>query len=386
MRLLSVFRVTMREQMRSFWDLAIVLSIAPLFIWMYWSFVGGGSTSYAVLVANGDRGVLLDDGTRADYGGDVIAMMSALEYESGAPLLSVRAVDDPLQGEKLLRDRKAAAMLVFSADFSESIRAGRPLGAAQLEFVGDISNPYYTPAAVISNAVLDGFLRETMGQPSPITVSERPLGGSANRTEFEVYVPGLLIAAGTMMLFSIAIALSRLIESGVVRRLTLTRMTAMDLLGGISIMYVLVSLATVALSFALATMLGFRSQGPLWLAVAICAVTGVSVIGVGLITACFSATVTRAAILVNFPLLLLLFFSGSVFPIGNPRLFAIGERMIGIFDFLPQTHANIALNKVLSLGAGIGDVAFELCALAALSILYFTAGVLLFRARHLRAS
>jgi ABC-2 type transport system permease protein len=285
-----------------------------------------------------------------------------------------------------LKNRKAAAMLVFAPDFSESIRAGRPLGVEQVTLIGDLNNPYYTPAAVFSNTAVDSYVRETAGQTSPILIAERPLGGSANLTEFEIYVPGLLIAAGTLMLFSIAIALTRLIESGAVRRLTLTRMTSFDLLGGISAIYVLVSLASVALSFALATALGFRSEGPLWVGMLICAVTGVSVIGVGLITACFCSSTTRAAIVVNFPLLLLLFFSGAVFPIGNPRIFQIGERSIGLFDILPQTHATAALNKVLSLGMGIGDIGFELAALAVLTILYFAVGVIVFRARHLRAA
>jgi ABC-2 type transport system permease protein len=163
-------------------------------------------------------------------------------------------------------------------------------------------------------------------------------------------------------------------------------MTALDLLGGISILYILISLVTVALSFATAQALGFRSQGPLWVGMLICALTGVSVVGVGLITACFSRTVARAAIIVNFPLFLVLFFSGAVFPVGNPRLFSLAGRDYGIFDLLPQTHATNALNKVLSLGAGPGNVAYELIVLTLLSALYFAIGVWLFQKMYLQAN
>jgi hypothetical protein len=45
----------------------------------------------------------------------------------------------------------------------------------------------------------------------------------------------------------------------------------------------------------------------------------------------------------------------------------------------------LALNKVLSLGMGLGDVAFELIALLVLSALYFAAGVWLFQRMHLKA-
>ena len=58
--------------------------------------------------------------------------------------------------------------------------------------------------------------------------------------------------------------------------------------------------------------------------------------------------------------------------------------MLKIYDLLPPTHAVNALNKVFTMGAGLGEVAFELIALILLSILYFGAGVWLFQRMHLR--
>jgi len=59
-------------------------------------------------------------------------------------------------------------------------------------------------------------------------------------------------------------------------------------------------------------------------------------------------------------------------------IFTIAGRTIGMFDFLPPTHAIIALNKVLTLGAGLKDVAYELILLLILSALYLAIGVFLF--------
>jgi hypothetical protein len=39
----------------------------------------------------------------------------------------------------------------------------------------------------------------------------------------------------------------------------------------------------------------------------------------------------------------------------------------------------VALNKIFTLGAGLGEVAFELAALTALTLAYFGAGVWLFQ-------
>jgi ABC-2 type transport system permease protein len=349
--------------------------------------MGGGSTYYKVLVINNDQGNCPIGNPAQTCAEQAIEQMGALTYESGTPLLKPVNVDERSEAESMLRNRKAFALIIFSEDFTESLQAGEPTRTeAQVTFVGDLTNPYYTPAALFSNMVLESFMREASGYPSPVLVTEEPLGGSGSRSEFEIYVPGLLVAASTMMLFSISILITRQVEAGTVQRLQITRMTALDMLGGISILYIIITLVTVALSFVTAQALGFTSQGPLWVGVLICAVTGISVVGMGLVTACISKTVARAAIIVNFPLFLVLFFSGAVFPVGNPRLFTLGGRNYGVFDLLPQTHATNALNKVLSLGTGPVDVAFELIALILLSALYFVIGVWLFKKMYLQAN
>ena len=56
MRLWSVFRKSLREQLRGVWSLVLVLICAPLMVLLYWLFLGGsGSTAYDLLVLNQDR-------------------------------------------------------------------------------------------------------------------------------------------------------------------------------------------------------------------------------------------------------------------------------------------------------------------------------------------
>ena len=386
MKLWSVFRVSLREQLRSPWDLLLVLIFAPAFIIAYWSFMGGGSTYYPVLVINQDRGLCaVGDGTTS-CAEQAIAAMNLVSYKSGDALLRVTLVDNRLVAEQKLRDRDAAALVIFPPDFSQSIQAalqGQPPSGAPITFVGDLTNPYYSVAGIAANAVMDGYIQQATHQPRPLAYAEEPLGGSGTRSEFETYVPGLLIAAITLMMFSVAIAITHQLEAGVHRRLQITRMRAFDYMGGISLLYVLIAVVSLLLSFWTAQILGFRSQGPLWVAILICIITSFSVIGLGLITACFSGTSARAAIVVNFPLVLFLFFSGSVFPPVKVTLFTLGGHTFRIFDFMPHTHAVVALNKVLSLGAGLEEVAFELVAMTVLSVLYFMAGVWLFKHKHL---
>jgi len=177
---------------------------------------------------------------------------------------------------------------------------------------------------------------------------------------------------------------AREVEAGALRRLRITPMTSFDLLGGITTALTLVGVASVLLTFYTAVALGFHSQGPLWIAILIGALTSLSVIGVGLIVACFSKTVSQAFVIANFPLGALMFLSGSIFPLPKVVLFTIGGQEIGLYDILPPTHAVVALNKVLTLGARLDEVAYEMTALLALSIAYFAVGVWLFQRTQMR--
>jgi len=389
MRLLSVFRKSWREQTRDILVLSLSLVFAPFFVFLYWLMFPSGSTTYGVLILNHDVSVQLASGARLAGGDEVVEAVRGVTYADGNPLLKVSRVTDRAEADARLRNRDAAALVVIPADFSRAIlaaREGREPITTSVTMVGDLTNPYYAVAAVMTSAALDEYIQSATGQPRPIQFAEEPLGASAARSEFEVYVPGLMVFAVIMLVFIAAMTVAREVEAGTLRRLQITRMTSLDFLGGLSLALVLIGVAAVALTFLTAWALGFRSQGPLWVAILVGAVTTFSIIGTGLVVACFSRTVTQAFLLANFPLALFMFFSSAVFPVPKVPLFTLGGRAIGLYDILPPTHAVVALNKVLTLGAGFSDVLYELAALLILSAAYFGLGVWLFQRTHLGAT
>jgi ABC-2 type transport system permease protein len=395
MRFLSLLRKNLIEQFRNLWVLILVIICAPVFVFAYWLFVGGGgSTTYNVLVVNADVGAQLPDGTFYSGGEDAVEAIRAIAYPDGQPILDVILVTDRVEAEARLRDRDGAALIIIPEDFSEALlrvmetpaaaETSRPM-TTHITLVGDLTNPYYAVAAVMAATAVDEYAMAVTGETRVVGYEEIALGASAARTEFELYVPGLLIFAVVMLVFPAAMDAAREVESGTLRRLQLTRMTSFDFLLGISVVQTLVGVASVLLAFATATALGFRSLGPLWVAILVGALSALSVVGVGLIVAALSRTVTEAFVIANFPLIILMFFSGAIFPIPGIPLFTLAGRRIGLYDFVPLTHGVGALNKVLVLGAGLGDVAFELGALLILTVVYFIIGMWLFQRRHMRA-
>ncbi|MBI4732408.1 MAG: ABC transporter permease [Chloroflexi bacterium] len=388
MRLLSVFRKRFRESKRDLWVLLLSLAFAPLFVFIYWLMTGGtGSTSYSVLVINQDRPVLRTDGSTLSAGEDIITGLRGLAYENGSPLLRVALTDDRAGAEQKLRDRAAAVLAIIPEDFSAQLAAfqGGDLSAGtNITFIGDLSNPTYTVAAVMVMTIADSYAQGITDAPRPVELVEVPMGASAARTEFENYIPGLFIFSVIILIFQAAMTPARDIENGALRRLRLTRLTSLEYLGGITLWLTLVALLEVVITYATAVAFGFRSQGPLWLAALVTAIACLSVIGAGLIVACFSKSVSQAFVIANFPLGFLMFLTGSIFPLPRTNLFTLFGRGIAIYDFLPPTHAVIALNKIFTLGAGLEDVVFELTALTLLSAFYFGIGVWLFKRTQMR--
>ncbi len=385
MKLLSVFRKSVREQWRDPLTLSLVLIFAPLVVLLYRLFFPTGSTTYTVLVLNQDVGVQQAGGRVWNASNDLQAELKQITYADGSPLLVVEQVADRAAGEARIKNRGAQLLLIIGPEFSQALQSGAATDTATVTYVGDLTQPYYAVTAVLVNSVVEQFVKAALGQPMPILVTEKPLGASGARTEFENYVPGLFIFAVILLVFSVPMAVAREVEAGTLRRLQITRMRALDFLGGVTLTQVIVGVAALLLALVVALLLGFRSQGSIWVAIAIGAIASLSVVGVGLIVACFSQSVTQAFLLANFPLAFFMFFSGAMFPVPRLTLFYIGGQSVALFDILPTSHAVIALQKIFVLGAGLGEVAYELIALTVLSALYFAIGVWLFKRTQLRS-
>jgi ABC-2 type transport system permease protein len=389
MRLITVFRKTMREISRDKWMLGLTLAFAPFFVFLYWLWFQGGSTVYPIAVINLDQGVQLADGSVYNAGEEVSAAIRAITYADGRPLLKVVSVSDQAAAEPILRDRGATAFIQIPADFSQTIQAmqaGDRSVTTTITFGGDLSNTYYMIGANMALTAVDAYVQQATGQKPLVNYIEKPMGASATRSEFETYVPGTLIFAVILLIFLASMTVAREIETGTLRRLQLTPMTSFDLLGGITVALLLVGAIASILSFLVALALGFHSQGPVWVAILVSVVASLSIIGLGMVVASLTRSVSQAFVVANFPLGLMMFFSGVIFPMPAVKLFTIAGHTISPYDILPPTHAVVALNKILTLGASLGDVAYELTALLVLSVLYFAIGVWLFHRMHLRSA
>ncbi len=388
-RISCVFLKSMREMNRDWLSLSLTLVFAPLFVLLWWLFTAGGSTTYKVAVINRDLGAVLPDGGTFSAGEDVIAGIDSMAYANGEALLKTVPAADRAEVEKLLKDRKVVAFLLLPEDFSQRIlamQAGSLVGGMPVTFGGDLTNPYYIVGANLTLVAVEAYIQAVSDQQPLVQYVEEPVGGSAARTEFEIYIPGLLVFSEIMMVFLASMAIAREAEAGTLRRLQITRLTSLEFMIGVSAALTLIGLVGLFLTYGAALGMGFRSQGPLWAAILVGVLTGLSIIGTGLVVAAFSSSVSQAFVIANFPLGLFMFFTGVIYPIPGVTLFTIAGRVISLYDILPPTHAVVALNKIFTMGAGAGEILYELGSLLFLSLLYFALGIWLFQRLRMKAA
>lgn len=381
MKLLAYFGKTVREQARDLASLSMVLVLCPLFVLLYWFIAGGGSTSYKVLVLNRDAGIAFDGRGLVKEGDRVVEALRGLAYKSGDPMLRVQAVSDRAKADSDLRNRYAAALVVLPEDFSRMLHAPADERSKFTPVVlsGDAGNVAYAVASVLVYAGLDAVVQTLGSYTPPFNWKEEFVSGAQPRTEFEAYVPGLLILSIILLIFTTALPLIREREERTLRRLRVSRLTVFDLLGGVSLAQVALGAVSIILTLITAALLGFRSEGSLLAAGLVALACVGSVVAVGLLTACFCRNATAVLTIGTLPFFLLMWFSGAAMPLNRLTLFAVGSRQLAINDLLPPTHAVIAMNKILSFGAPLGDVAYELAMLVGLTAIYFAAAVWIYR-------
>jgi ABC-2 type transport system permease protein len=216
---------------------------------------------------------------------------------------------------------------------------------------------------------------------------ETSLGYSGKRSEFELYVPGLMIFAIIMMMFTASATIVREPEAGTLERLKISNLGAFQYLAGISLVQLIIGIISLLLTLWTAEALGYEViPGTFGFILLVGFLTSLSMISFSLIVASICRSIKDVAIIGTFPLMLMMFFSGAFFPLGGGRLFTLGPYTLHMNDLLSPTWAVDALNKVLIKGLDIRDTIPEMLAILALTILYFIIGVMAFRRRHMKAA
>ncbi len=387
MKWYHVFIKSFREQIRDYWILLIVAFLAPFFIFVYYLMIETENPDYDVLLVNKDKGSLTIPGLQLNLGDSLISFLENKAGQYEEIFLNYYREENREDAINKIKDEKADVMLVIPEDFTLSVLSVPPRdsGPAILELAGHITNMHYIIGAVWTEELFNQFLILSTGMELPVKWVETRLGYSGERTEFELYVPGMLILAIIMMMFSASAAIVREPEIQTLKRLKLSRLSAFEFLAGVSLVQIIVAAISLALALLTAIGLGYKIiPGTLWFLILVSFLTSLSVIAFSLIFAAFCRSIKDVAIIGTFPLLIFMFFTGAAMPVSGGTLFTIGSFDFNVNGILAPSHAISALNKVLVMGHEPARAIPDISALVILTVIYFILGVWIFNKRHMR--
>jgi ABC-2 type transport system permease protein len=377
MRTLAYLEKTFLENLREWKILSLTLAFAPAFVVLMYVYFHAAPASYTLLVRGGEAGAA--DG--------LVAAWKGTRHLDGSPVFRVIEVSEAADAERRVLSRDADLLVDIPSGFSaaiEAIREGKAIAPPTITHHGNASNPRSTVAMGLADYVAFQFAYEATGAQPPIGVNAVMIGGPQQVTEFDLYVPALLVLALIMVMFTAAAALVKEIDKGTMPRLILSRLRLGEFLAAVSINQVLVGVVALLLTYAAARSVGYHPQGSLAAVIVVGAVSTLSVVGFGLLTAAFLTTIFELLTVGCFPFFVLMFFSDGMFPLPKIPIFSVAGFTFNATDVLPTSLTVRAFNRILNQGAGLADVGVELAVILLLTALYFAAGAWLYRRRHMR--
>jgi len=386
MRLFSVISKSLKEQIRSYWVLLLTLAMGPFFIFVYYLITESSEQQYRVLVLNNDMGIQAD-GSQLNHGSQFIAFFDDAVTGTTEVPFTVEAEAVESTGVEKVKNKKADALIIIDASFSQAIENRQSADSnivPRVEFVGDLTGTGYLISAVWANEILNEYVLLETDQKRVVEVAETALGRSGVTDEFSMMVPGLLIVSLIMLMFTASIAFVSEVEDKTIMRLKLSKLTTLEYLGGVGTVQLIVGVVSVLLSLLTAVSLGFKFSGSLAIVILIASLTSLSIIAFSLIIAAVTKSAGEVLVVGNFPMFLFMFFTGAAFPLKSGTLFTVADYPINIQGLMTPTHAVSAMNKTLIMEMDIKAVLPEIISIILLTVIYFAAGAIIFRRRHLR--
>lgn len=386
MKTISIISKSLKEQIRSYWVLLLSLSMGPFFIFVYFLIMETSQPQYKIVFANNDKGVLTN-GQSFNHGNFLTAFIKGSKTDTISIPFTVIEATDKITGIEIIRNKEADALIIIGDDFSQTLEKRKlndSLAVPKVEFIGDLTNTNYLISAVWANEIINEYALQVTHNKRIIEVKETALGTSATMTGFDMIVPGILIVSLIMLMFTASIAFVSEVENRTIMRLKLSKLTAFEFLGGISVVQLMVGIISVFLTLLTAILLGFHYAGSIFIMIVIASLTSLSIISFSLIIAAITKSANEVLVVGNFPMFLFMFFTGAAFPLQTEALFTISGYPINIQGLMTPTHAISALNKTLIMNMDASSILPEIISILVLTLVYFLIGGILFKQRHLK--
>jgi ABC-2 type transport system permease protein len=239
-------------------------------------------------------------------------------------------------------------------------------------------------ASIMLLTDMDLYARNVTQVKLPFDYEEELLGNGNALTDFDLYVPGIVMLAILNVMFTAGASFIKESDKGTMQRLILSRLKTREYIGAISLLQIGFCLLSNLLAVAAAMACGFVFHGSIGALLIIGTLSGIGIVGLSLITVSFLRSVFDLMTVGMVPYFIVMFFAGIFFPLPMLEIARVGKASLALNDLLPLSLSVKTLNQVLNFGGSLPDIGIELAGLAVVSLAYFLIGLSLFRRRRMR--
>ncbi|MCK5414635.1 MAG: ABC transporter permease [Thermoplasmata archaeon] len=342
-------------------------------------------------------------------------VLNTARYEdTGKRMFNVIVVESRSEAEDMIKDEEAACMVVIPANYSSSLQGnvdlavveemrahGVPINMSSEEYAHalvDLSGPLgsfdFSFAASLVQGQIYGYtqamyatIRYTVGSGFPegpivlqggsIGVLYVSVGDTEEFTVFDWQAPGIVIFALMMTAIYVSLTLATEVKNRTLQRLRLTKMSAMDMMGGTTLRWLFVGAFQTVVLVLVVLALGTKvagDVGPTMAYVFIIAMVAIlASIALGLIISSFVDDPEQAGNIGTAIVVPMSFLTGAFFPMD-----------VAAAQLLPWTQASLALKQVMLYADWEVAATHTMYAFVAATVV-FVIGVVLFQRKRLRA-
>lgn len=341
--------------------LIVLLGIPVLLLVMFGAFIGGDNTKVSLKVAVVNQ-------SEEQFSKEFAKNLKDIEvFNTTEESLSLDAAKDKM------REGQLDGIIVLGQTFG-AVQNERPTGTAEV-IVNQSSLSTGDIMMGVMRSVADETNNAITGSTPPIAIERSAIQGSSVRVIDTLYAMFTAMAIMMVGIFGVASTIPSDKKSGVLRRMRVTPFRSSQLIGGMVLAFLALSLAAVALMTVLAV-LGFKLEmHGSWLDFGIFVlIASMLMIALGVMVGGWAKNTTQSDIYGQIIFIGSLAFSG----LWVPRAL-MPEWLQDITAFLPLTPLIEGIGRIVTEGASIALLGFQLAVIAGWFVVVLAVGIKTFR-------
>ena len=322
-----------------------------------------------------------DDG---DVSNQLVSIIEDFNSSEDEKLFTVHKIDDETKAQEMLKNGSVSTVLIIPQDFTSDMGKNQS-SLGEVTVKGNAIDTDYGIASSVIAGILSEFSKEIIKEVSGQTIPEIDLKYDdldiSSSSLFDIYAPGLIVFAILMTITVVASNVASEEESGMIKRLKLSKMKTIDYVVGNLISWSFVGVIQVIIMLLVAVLVGFKWEGGIYTLVLACIVgivTTFSSVAVAWIIVAFSKNAKQASSISP--------IAGAFIPLPDCVIATINNQQIQIYEILPWNQAITAIRQVLTYGQGLDAIFMNLIIILIMGIILLAISVLLFNRKISRES